>query len=247
MKGTSFLPAKHPAFTLIELLIVVAIIAILAAIAVPNFLEAQVRAKISRARADMRTMATGLESYRVDYNAYPKCNNFWLAGARAQPDERSSAPLNMERRVLERLSTPLTYLSKSIMTDPFPATRTTGPINSTTGDYVPQDFTPQDIANMDLLLKMKYATTGDLGPSDVENPTEQAKWAFVMVSCGPDQTTPDMSGLLAVNAQSAAVANNIYDATNGTISNGEIFRVGGTPPSTGLHGGPFFSATMSMN
>ena len=61
---------KH-AFTLIELLIVVAIIAILAAIAVPNFLEAQTRAKVTRAKSDMRTIATGLESYFVDWNKYP--------------------------------------------------------------------------------------------------------------------------------------------------------------------------------
>jgi prepilin-type N-terminal cleavage/methylation domain-containing protein len=48
------------AFTLIELLIVVAIIAILAAIAVPNFLEAQTRSKVCRGMADMRSMATAL-------------------------------------------------------------------------------------------------------------------------------------------------------------------------------------------
>jgi prepilin-type N-terminal cleavage/methylation domain-containing protein len=58
-------------FTLIELLIVVAIIAILAAIAVPNFLEAQVRSKVSRVQADQRSMATALASYYVDNNGYP--------------------------------------------------------------------------------------------------------------------------------------------------------------------------------
>jgi len=58
-------------FTLIELLIVVAIIAILAAIAIPNFLEAQVRAKVARAKADMRTIATGLELYAADWSVYP--------------------------------------------------------------------------------------------------------------------------------------------------------------------------------
>lgn len=58
-------------FTLIELLIVVAIIAILAAIAVPNFLEAQTRSKVSRVAADMRSTGTALESYAVDNNHYP--------------------------------------------------------------------------------------------------------------------------------------------------------------------------------
>jgi general secretion pathway protein G len=57
-------------FTLIELLVVVAIIAILAAIAVPNFLEAQTRAKVSRVHADIRTLVTAVESYRVDNRAY---------------------------------------------------------------------------------------------------------------------------------------------------------------------------------
>jgi type II secretion system protein G len=69
MKGRLPMNGKE-AFTLIELLIVVAIIAILAAIAVPNFLEAQVRSKCARAKTDMRTLKVALESYRVDTNKY---------------------------------------------------------------------------------------------------------------------------------------------------------------------------------
>lgn len=62
---------KRHGFTLIELLIVIAIIAVLALIAIPNFLEAQVRAKVARTISDMRTVATGLESYAVDWTTYP--------------------------------------------------------------------------------------------------------------------------------------------------------------------------------
>ncbi|HQQ00834.1 MAG TPA: prepilin-type N-terminal cleavage/methylation domain-containing protein [bacterium] len=58
------------AFTLIELLIVVAIIGILAAIAVPNFLNAQIRAKISRTKADMKMIQSALECYRLDHGSY---------------------------------------------------------------------------------------------------------------------------------------------------------------------------------
>ncbi len=59
------------AFTLIELLIVVAIIAILAAIAVPNFLEAQTRSKVARAKTDLRTMGVALEALKTDTDKYP--------------------------------------------------------------------------------------------------------------------------------------------------------------------------------
>src|SRR5262245_43804520 len=66
MSGNS----PNRAFTLIELLIVVAVIAVLAAIAVPNFLEAQTRSRVTKARADMRTYAMAMEAYRLDNNTF---------------------------------------------------------------------------------------------------------------------------------------------------------------------------------
>ncbi len=94
------------AFTLIELLIVVAIIGILAAIAVPNFLNAQMRAKVSRAVADERNLATALESYRIDNNKYPPAS---LADG--------STRITVYQR-WARLTTPVSYMP-SVPFDPF--------------------------------------------------------------------------------------------------------------------------------
>ena len=58
------------AFTLIELLIVVAIIGILAAIAVPNFLNAMMKAKVSRASSELASLSKAYVMYRMDNNSY---------------------------------------------------------------------------------------------------------------------------------------------------------------------------------
>ena len=63
---------RQKGFTLIELLIVVAIIGIIAAIAIPNLLNAINRGRQKRTMSDIRSIATAIEAYSVDFNFYPK-------------------------------------------------------------------------------------------------------------------------------------------------------------------------------
>ena len=60
-------------FTLIELMIVVAIIGILAAIAIPNFVKFQCRSKQSEAKGSLKAIYTAEESYRAEQDKYINC------------------------------------------------------------------------------------------------------------------------------------------------------------------------------
>ncbi len=97
---------KREAFTLIELLIVVAIIGILAAIAVPNFLNAQLRAKIAKVESEMRNISSALEMYQMDNGMYPPWLTF--SGESIWPVSRRLHPL----------TTPISYMSE-VGQDPF--------------------------------------------------------------------------------------------------------------------------------
>lgn len=63
---------KSKGFTLIELMIVIAIIAILAAILVPNFIKARAQGQLAACKSNLKNIATALEMYATDNDGrYP--------------------------------------------------------------------------------------------------------------------------------------------------------------------------------
>lgn len=231
-------------FTLIELLIVVAIIAILAAIAVPNFLEAQTRSKVSRAKSDMRTYATAIESYFVDYNSYVPCSTYGIPGrgvnAAAKP-------------VLERLSTPIAYLTSGILPNPFNAKQRIGNADAQGQADAPNLFplTADELANPAYSSFMyqsgnddgRTAYSGSSGNPAMPGTGNANSNIWFLHSPGPNQLYHNMGGVLANSSLIGGNANSnldqtiklIYDPTNGTISSGAIWRVGGQHNSNWGH------------
>ncbi len=78
-------------FTLVELLVTVAIISLLAALLLPVLRTARIKAKIARARADLRSLGTAIETYRLDQGDYPLPRTF-CAGGGMKVDDYNECP-----------------------------------------------------------------------------------------------------------------------------------------------------------
>ncbi len=202
-----------PGFTLIELLIVVAIIAILAAIAVPNFLEAQTRSKVSRTLSDFRTLRTGLESYQIDNNQYPET-------------DLGLSMLNQGYLSYYRLTTPIAYLS-SIPSSPWrekygTADPASPKIASEINGYLYVRRLAID-GNDDpdyLLDRRVYIFQGALTPS---RNLRRGEW--LLKSVGPNNRDDR-----AAPPEGLGIQARLYDPTNGTLSDGDIVQFNDVNP-----------------
>jgi len=196
---------RRSAFTLIELLLVAAILSILALIAVPHLLESQTRAKHARARADLRQIATAIETYAVDWGDYPR--NWFYGYGTIPPD----------------LTTPVAYLSTLYMHDPFAH----GLADPRARVAVWKEFTEFYTYNRILSYAdaKEFAPTSPWrpgaesvdGPAPYYNKGALRKYGhWRLFSIGPDRQWMD--------GWDVRTSDTPYDPTNGTVSFGNVLR-----------------------
>lgn len=214
---------KRFGFTLIELLIVVAIIAILAAIAVPNFLEAQTRAKVSRALADMRAIDTGVHTYVLDNNrVFPSAapNFVWPYAVDGNGWIRSW------RQRLIPVTTPIAYLS-GVPVDAFGLNcihAKSPPPGFKPGDFTVSQYCEDFFVTMGMRNALSPPDKPGAGYVSYDAARQDVGWR--LISCGPDNVFnfDDPKIPAAPFWQKDGMP---YDASNGTLSHGDVIRYGG--------------------
>jgi type II secretory pathway pseudopilin PulG len=216
---------------MIELLMVVAIIAVLAAIGVPNFLEAQIRAKISRTRGDMAVVEAAIRAYHADHNAYPPnspalrdlLTTFTGIGT-VTPASLGLQPEAGSYRPYETYGPYGSYQfprSEAVDFSGNALAVLTTPIAYFDGQLHRDVFSFQRTYEEKANLPFLYFNFSEQRASD-----DGTRW--LLASPGPDHN---------VNFRNPAKGPWItYDPTNGTVSSGDLFLYGGKAPEPGPYG-----------
>lgn len=221
--------ARKRGFTLIELLIVIAIILILIGIALPNFLEAQERARVTRAKAQLRTVETALFSHIIDYGyIYADFNDGFLVTTVTRNKRR------FEREPCGNQPAPVpdsTSLDFTTNMEGVNSSRTrahyspnihcplTTPIKYLDAQYTSDPWGDGSIPiGMDSREIDKFAIPGrSLSP---ENGSTLVYAAYFVA--GPDRIEGDWLRWSKYNVNGRGAP---YSATNGTKSHGELWLV----------------------
>jgi hypothetical protein len=177
-------------------------------------LEAQIRARVVNAEAEMRTMGTALESYQTDWRAYPRDEVWW--GLDAPPPR----PLIDVRALtaLSALTTPIQYLTE-ITTNPFRNKTDAQDEGEAYFRYFAERWIEEIEKTPDPTrgkAKKKWSVVS-AGPNGIANLGEHLIYGQVWLEAQP--AFPSASNPLAgPGAQ--------YSPTNGTKSIGDLVRVG---------------------
>jgi general secretion pathway protein G len=92
---------KSKGFTFLEIMVVVAIIGMLAYFIVPNLVGSVDKARVTKARLEIKTLENSLTMYRVDNGIYPSTAQ-GLAALLARPNDEP-VPMNWSRKYIEKL------------------------------------------------------------------------------------------------------------------------------------------------
>jgi len=205
-------------YALVELLIVIAIIIVVTAIAVPNVISANIKAKVKGIKSEMGSIAIALEDYRVDEGDYPiepGSSGYDVIAKKDKAFDRHSRAIGLGKLVFPKGASDPVYLYR-IPGDPF-NDRGEEEWNGTSGAhnnhycYFTGEWDPDTKTRIDSNTKAEYWALVSYGPDKDQDIDSYTKAWNAVDSNAPDHNT---------------YKNLVYNPDNGITSSGDIVIIG---------------------